>query len=283
VSLLSHALDSVGDLEDAVGWLQHTLMPGTARPWRTPTLTPEQRNERDRLAKLERAERGHVALREAPEPYSMDTAELLTDILVCVDTIAEMVTAQVEADLIAWAGPWAKSVPTMHQPASSHMADPRPYLTLLREVLPEVQDERPDLLTELIYQADIFKRRADQVVGHISDGYTVAVCPFCQGRTERAPAGGEKTLRYRLREAGNPLIVCENPLCEPDSQHFGVRFKGRPAWLLMSEGDWLARCIEAVEEQRLCRCGNPLPLTGQRGRPATYCSETCRQDARRVA
>lgn len=56
MSVVSEAQVAVAELQVAVSWLQHTILPGTARPWRSPHLSAEARDERARQARLERGQ-----------------------------------------------------------------------------------------------------------------------------------------------------------------------------------------------------------------------------------
>lgn len=262
------------DLHATVGHLASSLLPGTARPYRAPTLTPEQREDADYRARQERLERVDIAPGDCPDPYRLDVSELLTDVLIVADHLAEQVCAEAEQSLRVWAGAWSWDLPSLHRHASSHMADPRPYLDLLILLLGEVQDERPDLVSETLLQAQRLLDRAAPMLGLIIDGQRLPQdCPWCGQDDWRVRMLRERDLTRR------PYVVCESDRCAPGEANVGRWHRNRPAWDLLTEGEWLAKCVEAVDASRLCRCGAPLPLTGRRGRPAGYCSEECRREA----
>ncbi len=110
------------------------------------------------------------------------------------------------------------------------------------------------------------------------------------GAVDWGAGGGRGGLRIRLEHQQHQrsqecnrwcvwLIVCENALCEPGQEQYPHTHRGRPAWYLANDGEWLAACMDARDAHRECRCGKPLPLIGTAGRPARYCSETCRRAA----
>ncbi len=274
---LSDALASLSELRSAVEQLSANLLHGTPLPYRAPHLTPEQRAERDREARKERLERIEIAPGDSPDPYHLEIADLLTDILISADAHSSEVaqTAGVER------------LPD----ASSHMADPMPYLMHIALWLEQAAEVDPSLPGRLRRKCDLYVFRADTILGQIPDGMTLRrECPFCQGQTPDHPEGGAHTLRVRLEHQQHrssedcnrwcvDLLVCENPLCSPGEEQCSRTYRGRPAWYLANEGEWLAACMDARDAQRECRCGKPLPLTGTAGRPVRYCSETCRRSA----
>lgn len=237
---LHHALKAIDDLHNAVEQLAANLLPGSPMPYRSPTLTAEQREEADHQARAERLERVDLAPGDCPDPYRMDIAELLTDCLVVADHLAELVTAEAEQSLRLWAGSWSWGLPSLHARARSQMTDPRPYLALLKLLLPEVEDERPDLLEEVEQQTKAATARADTALGNVTDGQRLhALCFVCGGKSDRYPIGGDTTLRVRTLHDGEPVIVCEGGRCAPTSADCGTWWKGRPAWRV-HEWDWLS-------------------------------------------
>ena len=73
--------------------LVEARLPGTARPWRQPHLTPEQRAERDHAAWAERLERTGEAIGEAPAPLDLGVLDVITSILAEAVALADY-TAQ---------------------------------------------------------------------------------------------------------------------------------------------------------------------------------------------
>ncbi len=274
---MSGALASLADLQSAVEQLSASFLPGTPLPYRPPHLTPEQRAERDREARAERLERIEIAPGDSPDPSRREIADLLTDILIFADAASSEVAQTAGVDRLP--------------DASSHMANPAPYLTHITEWLEQASEVDPGLPARVQRKCDLYVLRADTILGHIREGHTLPrECPFCQGHTPDRPEGGALTLRVRLEHQEHRrneecnrwcarLLVCENALCEPGQEHLSQTYRGRPAWNLDNEGEWLAACMDARDARRECRCGKPLPLTGAAGRPARYCSETCRRAA----
>lgn len=74
------------------------------------------------------------------------------------------------------------------------------------------------------------------------------VCPWCAGRTEAAPVGGEKTWRVRELPGDLIAIVCESGTCEPPPRSVGTWWRGQPAWPIW-EWDWLAKQMTAAQKQ----------------------------------
>ncbi len=274
---LQNALSSLADLRSAVDQLSANLLHGTPLPYRAPHLTPEQRAERDREARKERLERIEIAPGDSPDPYRFEVAQLLTDVLIFADAASSSVAQAAGVERLP--------------DASSQSADPGPYLAHIAVWLEQAAEVEPDLPARVQRKCDLYVARADTILGHIRDGQTLPrECPFCQGQTPDHPEGGAHTLRVRLEHTQHrpseecnrwcvELLVCENPLCSPGEEQCSRTYRGRPAWYLANEGEWLAACMDARDARRECRCGKLLPLTGAAGRPARYCSDTCRRAA----
>lgn len=208
-------------------------LPGTARPWRQPELSPEQRAERDHAARIERLERTGLAPGESPAPVDVAVLDLLASLLCDADLAHEHVAQSAGIDRLA--------------PPSSAFADARPYLAYAAEHLPAVVD---DLVRQAV--AQIARRMVDQVAHALClvyDGQRLdVICPWCAGRTEAAPVGGEKTWRVRELPGTLVAIVCESGLCEPPSRDVGTWWRGRPCWPV-SEWDWLAKRVTDSEKR----------------------------------
>jgi hypothetical protein len=229
VSALQHARDHLRDLIVTVDQLAASLLPGTARPWRASTISAARRAELDAEAHLERVERSGIAPGESLAPYSLEISDLLVDILIAADMLAEQVAQAAGVDRLP--------------PASSSYADPRPYLDHSRRHLLSAADGDPGLIGAVLRCCEALSDRAAVLLGHVSDGQTLdAICPWCGGRTEAKPVGGAKTLRVRTlpnTSPPEPVVVCEGGLCEPPSSDCGTWVRGRPAWR-QHEWDWLA-------------------------------------------
>lgn len=228
--LARHVID---DLEwVAAYWpdLVESRLPGTARPWRQPRLTPEQRAERDHAAWAERLERTGEAIGEAPAPLDLGVLDTITGILAEAVALADAAAA--------YAG--APQLP----PPSTAVADARPYLRFLAEHLPEIPEQA--VAEYVAPPAARWVRRIARTLALVHDGQALAVvCPWCRGVTPQTPAGGAYTWRVRHLPGDEIAIVCEND-CEPPSKDVGTWWRGRPVWPLR-EWDWLARRIEAAE------------------------------------
>lgn len=235
---------AVRELRQAVDWLAATLMPGTGKPYRAPTLTVEQRADRDRLARLERLERVGIAPGEVPAPFDLDVADLLAEIMATVDRLADRVC------LAVW-----RPVPP---PAVSAFTDPGPYLALVLRLLPDAAGQDPSLTGDVEAACDGLVFRTHALLGLLGDGQLLDVtCPWCGGRTATDPVGGAKTMRVRAQlpvgvrsvagvDPGDVrwYVVCEGGRCEPPEADCGERWRGRPAWPLKTEGEWLAGRLE---------------------------------------
>jgi hypothetical protein len=237
-----YADDAVRDLQTAIEWLTAVLLPGTHKPYRPPSMTPDARAERDRLARLERLERSGIAPGETPAPLDLDVADLLSEILSAADELADLVsdTARVAR------------MPS----APSAFTDPEPYLIHVTDLLPACR-KSPVVVRSVEVRCDELTRRAHETLGLLGDGQVLdVVCPWCDGRMADRPVGGVKTLRVRAQlPAGRPmarvdpaevrwLVVCESGTCSPEPADCGERVRGRPAWPLNTEGEWLAMRLE---------------------------------------
>lgn len=240
------ACSAVRELRDAVGWLAATLMPGTHKPYRAPTISPEQRAQRDREARLERFERVGTGAAELRAPLDLDVADLLVETLATVDELCDRACRAAEV--------------TPPPAASSAFADPGPYLETLLRTLPAAVAVDVTLAVDVEHRCDALVYRTHAVLGLLGDGQVIGVCPWCGGRTAATPIGGAKTLRVRAQlPAGKRSIagvdpadiewwvVCEG-LCEPSTEECGNRLRGRPAWSLRTEAAWLAGRLEHAAE-----------------------------------
>lgn len=170
---------------------------------------------------------------------------------------------------------------------------PAPYHLDIDELL----DTAPTIDTDQT-EHDAWTTQAFSALGLINDGQLLdAHCPWCDGRTSSAPAGGARTLRVRVLRDGRAAVVCEGN-CQPPEADYGTEHRGHPAWPIQTEGEWLAERIEHADQMRAyaaaqithqtrvkvdhairyCRCGNMLP-SATLGRPPKHCSQDCRRAA----
>jgi hypothetical protein len=226
----------IADLEwIAAYWpdLTEARLPGTARPWRQPELSPEQRAERDHAARIERLERAGFALGESPAPVDVAILDLLASLLWDADTIHERVAQTAGIERLA--------------PPSTAFADARPYLAYAAKHLPAVDEEA--VLDVIAGIARGMKVDIARALCLVYDGQRLdVICVWCAGRTELAPVGGEKTWRVRELPGGLVAIVCESGTCEPESRFVGTWWRGKPCWPV-SEWDWLAKQVTAEEDR----------------------------------
>jgi hypothetical protein len=231
VTLSQHVIT---DLEWVIAYwpdLTESRLPGTARPWRQPELTPDQRAERDHAARIERDERAGFALGESPAPVDVGVLDLLASLLWDADTIHEHVAQAAGIERLA--------------PPSTAFADARPYLAYAAKHLPYVDDAA--VLDVIAGYANGMKQDIARALCLVYDGQRLDVeCPWCEGRTELAPVGGEKTWRVRELPGGLVAIVCESGTCEPESRFVGTWWRGKPCWPV-SEWDWLAKQVTSNE------------------------------------
>lgn len=207
---------------------------GTARPWREPQLSPEQREEADRQARAEKRERSDRMPGESPAPLHVDILDDLASVLMTADLLHEHIAATI-------------GHPTLTHPASI-AEDPRPYLDYVLELLAEAVDTDPATAYRALDDARSMRTRIARALGEVVDGQTLkATCPFCGGKDDTHPVGGALTLRIRLMpmptradpQAQLPMVVCEGGHCNPTSHDCGTRWRGKPAWPI-HEWEWLA-------------------------------------------
>lgn len=240
------ATTAVDELLNVLAWLAASLMPGTTKPYRAPQMSAEKRAEADALARLEKAEiiNAGLLLGETPAPFDLDVADLLAEIMATADSLADRVC-------------WAVMRP-VDPPAVSAFADPTRFLRLVVKWLPLAATVDEALAGYVEGRCDSLVFRAHGLLGLLGDGQLLdALCPWCDGRTSATPTGGARTLRIRAqlpvgqrnlakvdpKDVGW-FVVCEGGLCEPPDADCGARLRGRPAWPLSSEGEWLAQRLE---------------------------------------
>ncbi|MGH3382675.1 MAG: hypothetical protein ACRDP6_48900 [Actinoallomurus sp.] len=225
----------VTDLEFVVAYwpdLTESRLPGTARPWRQPELTPDQRAELDHAARLERAERSEDAWGETPAPVDVSVLDLMADVVWDADEAAGLV-----ADAIM--------CPRLAPPPTAY-SDAREWLDFAARHAGEVLDG--GRLNAVAWLARGMVDAIARALCLVYDGQRLAViCPWCQGRTEAAPVGGAKTWRVRQLPGDLVAIVCEGT-CEPPSKSVGTWWRGQPCWPV-SEWDWLAKQVTVTEER----------------------------------
>lgn len=212
---------------------------GTARPWREPETTREQREQQDWLARVERAEADGRMPGYSRAPLHVDVLDTLVDILATAETLHDQVAQTIGHDRLP--------------PAASAYDDPRRFIGYVIELLPEAADADPHLAAYAGRRAATMRDQARRALGEIADGHRIkAVCPFCLGVTATAPGGGAWTLRIRVipkptegRDATEPVVVCEGGTCSPLGAECSNWVRGDPAWP-WPEWDWLSGRIAHV-------------------------------------
>jgi hypothetical protein len=228
-------------LEEMWPDLLESRIPGTDRPWREPTLSPEMRAELEERDRHEREARGPECLGESPAPVHVDVLDTLSDLLMAMDLLHEHVAQTAGLDRLP--------------SASSAFGDPAPYLAFVRVNLAAAIEADDEILDAAADKCAEQVRAISRSLSLLTDGQTLkAVCPWCRGVTPHTPAGGAFTLRVRMirdpRADAGPddqvaAVVCGNDLCDPPDADCGHRDRGRPAWLA-TDWDWLARRLETV-------------------------------------
>jgi hypothetical protein len=234
VTLTAHV---IADLDWVIAYwpdLTESRLPGTARPWRQPELSPEQRAERDHAARIEKAERSDDAWGETPAPVDVGVLDLMADILWDADDIAGKVADGIMCPRLA--------------PPTTALADARPFLDFAARHFAHANlwvDDVPDMARKARGMVDAIARALCLVY----DGQRLDVeCPWCEGRTELAPVGGERTWRVRELPGGLVAIVCESGTCEPPGKDVGTWWRGKPCWPT-SEWEWLAKHVQDSEQR----------------------------------
>lgn len=231
--------------------LMEARLPGTARPWRQPRLTREQREELDRAAWQEKLERTGEAIGESPAPLDLGVLDTITSILAEAVALADAAAAHLELADIPCSPP---------PPPSTALADARPHLAFLAEHLPGLTDS--SFVGDVASAAAAWVRQTARALALVHDGQALAVvCPWCRGVTPESPAGGEHTWRVRELPGEQVAITCESGSCEPPSRDVGTWWRGRPVWPLR-EWEWLAGRLEAREASE--GAGKPAPAVRER-------------------
>lgn len=166
-----------------------------------------------------------------PAPIHLDVLDAMGKIVMWSDLLHEHVAQTVGHPRL--------------EPASSALADPRPYLRYVEALLPEAAEDDLEIVEAVREKAERMRSIILAKVGEVFDGQTLdAICPFCIGQT--FAKRHIRTMRVRLvdsrvREGEQEfVIVCENPDgCRPFAAECDMWVRGKPAWP-WSQWDWLA-------------------------------------------
>ena len=192
---------------------------------------------------LERRQIGWVpGTGKHPAPVDVDMLDLIRDVVAAAEDLALTITQTAGVDRPSH--------------VTSVWEDPRPWLLSARAWL-TAADEVDDLTVPWARSvlAPVVRRVAS-TVGEILDGQVIdALCPWCRGRSEKRPNGGERTLMVAAPgqastgarpeatapgQGDGPLVVCHGTNCAPPDSACGRRLRGMPAWP-EREWDWLAK------------------------------------------
>lgn len=224
LSRLGHAIADVEFILEHWDALADSRIPGTARPWRAPTVSPERREELEHAARLERQERVDVAPGERAIPVHADVLDVMVDICEAAGRLAPQVAIDADCQLVL--------------PFNPFIRGPLAFLAHLDLHLHSgVYDG--DLIDQVAVEFRALARDVALALRLLRDGQVVGSCPWC-----RMPAA--LTVR-ELTDVG-PIITCASAVaCEPPDADCGIRLRGRPAWA-QYEWDWLAQRIRHLED-----------------------------------
>lgn len=225
-----YAAEAITELHVMVGWLAESLAQGVDKPIKAPTLNLDLRLARREEQRAERLERVDIAPGEAPIPMDPDVAETIDSVITACWQIHDRVCL-------------AAGITNARRPYLA-LSDPRPTLVYVRRLLPDIARDTPTLQ----WVEDMARQLIDEAAEALAltDGGQVirALCPWCKGKTEHAPVGGEYTLRIRTpKNLDTAVVVCEGGMCEPPEAECGHWVRGNPAWI-QAEWEWLAQRLE---------------------------------------
>lgn len=267
---VDRAIADLAEAAELVPFLALLRDPAASRPWREATLTAQARAERDYEARAELADRNEDAPGEHADAARADVLDLLADVLDHAVFLATFVSRA------AWC-------PIQRPPGRD--ADPRPYLRRAAEYLPLAVTGWTNGKDIAHYVADVAAALVADLhhgLALVADGHTVkAVCPWCKGRTETAPIGGEYTWRVRVLPGGEPAIVCESGTCHPSSKEVGTWWGGCPVWP-MQDWPWLARRLAHLDARRAAQAPPTAPAARTEGATGRAGTPTLDDEPRRL-
>lgn len=208
--------------------LHATRIRGTPKPWREPTLTPEQRGRLDQLARIEKMERGAFTLGESPAPIHLDAYDRAVDLTKTMAGLARLIATE--------QGHYAMLI----RAALHKYNDPLLLITYVRN---HWEQCGADTVIEVEEQAARIRAGLSHHFSEIDDGqHLKTLCPFCDQ--------AELYVR-KIGPADNtiPIIRCESGTCAPDANVCGTWHRNLPAWPL-HEWDWFAKQIEYADHKR---------------------------------
>jgi hypothetical protein len=208
--------------------LRAALNRGTARPWREPTLTPEQRGRLDAEARLEKLERGAFTLGESPAPIHLDTLDKTVELTTTMAQLARRVATNLNHQAM------------LIRTATHKYDDPLLLINYIRNHLQEIES---DLHIDIEEAAAKLRAGLAHHFSEVVDGqHLKADCPWCDQRELYVRTIGPA-------DNPHPVIRCESGICEPDQEGCGSWHRSMPVWP-QHEWEWLAANIKAADERR---------------------------------
>lgn len=208
--------------------LHATRIRGTPKPWREPTITPEQRGRLDALARVEKIERGAFTLGESPAPIHLDAFDRAVDLTTTMAKLARAVATELGHHAV------------LIRAATHRYTDPLSLITYLRNHFADVSF---DVGVEIQEEAARIRGGLSHHFNEPVDGQRLkAECPWCE-HTE---------LYVRIigpEHRPEPVIRCESKVCEPEQDDCGIWHRSMPAWAYL-DWAWLAQQIEHHEATR---------------------------------
>jgi hypothetical protein len=204
--------------------LHEARIKGTPRPGKETTITPEQRNQLDIQARIEKQEHGAFVLGESPAPLHIDILDRLLHIQKTTHHLATQIATALQ------------DTTTNTYLTNVKNTDPIHLLQYINTSIPKLTEPRhQQALDDTEKHLRDLKHQTAAYFSEIIEGKQLkAECPWC---------GGTK-LRFRLIGQTHPefVIRCETGLCEPPPQDCGA-WTGKgftlPTWPQW-EWQWLA-------------------------------------------
>lgn len=208
--------------------LRATLIRGTPKPWREPTLTTEQRGRLDALARVEKIERGAFTLGESPAPVHLDALDRSIDLTTTMARLARAVATELGHHAV------------LIRAATHRYDDPLTLTTYLRNHFGEVGF---DIGVEVQEEAARIRGGLQHHFSEIRDGqHLKADCPYCDRQELYV-----RTIGPQHRP--EPVIRCESGTCQPSQDQCSIWHRNMPAWAYL-DWEWLAGEIIHADGER---------------------------------
>jgi len=208
-----------------------TRLRGTPKPWRQPTLTPEQRGRLDQMARIEKQERGAFTLGESPAPIHLDAYDRAVDLTTTMAKLARAIATELGHHAV------------LIRAALHKYEDPLLLITYIRNHWHQCGADVGEQVEE---QAARLRAGLAHHFSEVNDGQHLDTdCPYCDQPTLYVRTIGPK-------DNPQPIIRCESGTCQPDHQVCGTWHRNLPAWPL-HEWEWFAKQIEHADVVRTAR------------------------------